>query len=732
VARRGAASRWIPAAIVVLAIVVRFLHDAEMARTPFFRFPGLDASWHDEWARQIVSGDAPKDPFFRAPGYAYFVAAVYRMAGSGPWPIHAIQALLGGLTAWLVYRIGRRLFGRTAGLVASGMAAVYGPLVYFDGELLAPTLAIPVFLLALHLSLRARSALDWLVSGLAFGLGAIILPNILAVVLLLAAVMGVRSLARKEAGRLTRSAVPLLLGTFLLILPVIIRNGVVGGDWGVLASQGGVNFYAGNNEKATGVSVVLPQFARQPGWREFVSRTEAWATEQAGRPLKPSDVSRFYLEKGLKFWARSPGAALRLLCFKIYYLLNGHEIPNNRDLYSDRQHSHVLRILLWHAGPFHFPFGLVLPLAVLGLFVPVAARAGPPGRTGRSRRHEESGARGILVLYLAAYALSVVVFFVTERYRLPLVPILIVFAAGAGVNLARGWKPGPGALVVAILAALISNSHFGHAGQSNPAQETVRLASAWFDAGDYRRSAETFQAAARQDPRSSEALDGLGAVFVAAGEKAPALSAYEEAVRRGSRNAATWFNRATLLLETNHTSEAVESLEQAVALDPGYVSAWVNLGLARGTLGRTDAAMNALDRALALSPGNATALQERGRLLAAQGNMKEARATFEEALVASPGSQEVALNLALIDYEEGHFADAARRLESLLPQAPASLAPVLHFHLARIAARRGDRAAMIDHLEKARAAGFGPLDRALADPAFESYRGDADVLKLAR
>src|SRR5262249_25624991 len=77
--------------------------------------------------------------------------------------------------------------------------------------------------------------------------------------------------------------------------------------------------------------------------------------------------------------------------------------------YSD--YSMVLRLL----GPVTH-FGVFFPLALVGILA-----------TWTDRRR-----LGILYTLLAAYSVSVLLFYVVARYRCPLVPILVLFA-GAGV-----------------------------------------------------------------------------------------------------------------------------------------------------------------------------------------------------------------------------------------------------------------------------------------------------------
>ena len=63
--------------------------------------------------------------------------------------------MLGALTAALTCAIGTRVFGRAVGLGAGLVVALYGLLIHYDGELLAPSLAICLQMATLYCAARA-------------------------------------------------------------------------------------------------------------------------------------------------------------------------------------------------------------------------------------------------------------------------------------------------------------------------------------------------------------------------------------------------------------------------------------------------------------------------------------------------------------------------------------------------------------------------------------------------
>jgi hypothetical protein len=75
-------------AFLAMGALLRGFFLCEARRHPDFRHPGVDAQFHDYWARAILSGDwtppgaesdpeIQRHPYFRPPGYPWFLALLY-------------------------------------------------------------------------------------------------------------------------------------------------------------------------------------------------------------------------------------------------------------------------------------------------------------------------------------------------------------------------------------------------------------------------------------------------------------------------------------------------------------------------------------------------------------------------------------------------------------------------------------------------------------------------------
>ena len=134
-------------------------------------------------AVNIAAGQEPIPvPFYQPPLYPYFLGLLYALFGRDLFLVRAVQMTMGSASVWLLYLLAGRLFGRRVGFVAALAFALYGTMVFYEGELLAPVLIV---FLNLLLALAVMAALDKpsppraLRGGLLLGLSALAMSVIL-------------------------------------------------------------------------------------------------------------------------------------------------------------------------------------------------------------------------------------------------------------------------------------------------------------------------------------------------------------------------------------------------------------------------------------------------------------------------------------------------------------------------------------------------------------------------
>ncbi|HEY2157642.1 MAG TPA: glycosyltransferase family 39 protein [Isosphaeraceae bacterium] len=407
-----------PLAIGLLGLLLRLAYVVDFARHPLGRLVWGDEGAYWSRAQEILDGAwLPARPFYQDPLYPYLLAAAARLVGPKVARLRVALACLGALTPVLVYWAGRRGLGRAEGIVAGLIAAAYGPLIFTDGLVEKEGMAALGAAAALGLTAWATdpSGRAWraIVPGLAWGLVALLRANALVLGPLGAAWWIFGSDIPGKGRRRVRACL-FLLGFAAAIAPATAVNAVVArpSEFILTTWQGGANFYIGNGPEATGTYAAPPFVEANPA-RE-ADDFAAEASRRLGRPLRPSEVSRFWLAEGLARWRQAPLASIRLLAHKLGLLAHDFEIPDNQDM-------EVVRLvaaprLAWGV----LGFGVLLPFAALGLGC-----------------EERTPFWWFLVLSTAAGLATTALFFVVARYRIPWLPGLALLAAAGAVDLAR-------------------------------------------------------------------------------------------------------------------------------------------------------------------------------------------------------------------------------------------------------------------------------------------------------
>ncbi len=638
--------------IPLLALAVRtWFWAGQQANNPFFVAPAMDEQRHDEWAWQIATGQGMGDkPYFRAPLYYYWLGAWYTLAGHNIALGRFVGVVLGALTCYLITRLGVALADFRVGFIAGLIAALYWPLIYFDEQLL--TVGLEVFLnvaMLLLLLTAARRASLWLylIAGIVWGLSAVARPNILAFApgILLWIWIGARLSERKLH---KPAAIGLALaGAAIAILPWTIRNRVVGGEWALIATNGGVNFYIGNNPDADGIAAVVP--GTSPGWEGGYQDTHRIAEEEMGRPLSEGEVSQYWFRKGLSWIASAPGQWLALTFHKFRLFWSPIEIPNNQPIWPFAKRATASWLFI-------IGFPIIACLGIVGLvFV-------------RDWR------RWLLpVTYAVIYMGTVVLFFCPGRYRLPIAPVLILLTA---VALVRGIEylrerhakrvlGGVGTLVMMSLFLFTNPPDRQVIAASNEANAERALAMYYVRLSrddpsvrpDIIAHLERAVAAVPDDPRFRMTLAEW---FGRLGRSAEAVPHFERVVAAMPNDVAARWGLAEVLRASNQLNRARAEYERVLALDPAHEIARERLTLLSEPLPR---------------PAPSTTPAERARTLVTQGRWAEAAEILREAVEVQPQNIALLINLTEVlslspadDVRDGaaalKYADRAMKLSN--------------------------------------------------------------------
>lgn len=646
----------------VTALCIRCLCLWQIHSAPFFDLRIGDAAGYHQWARRIASGDwLGTGVFYQAPLYPYFLAIVYRIFDDTVVTVRVIQAVIGATSCALLAAAGILLFGRRGAIAGLGLA-LYPTAIFLDG-LLEKSALVTFFTIALiallSLSPTRMSALRCFATGSTLALLTLTRENalILSVPVVLWIFFG--PFRPRLPARFRRAAF-FIAGGLLVLVPVGLRNLALGGEFVLTTSQFGSNLYIGNHAGAKGVyEALVAGHGSVADEREDAIRLAEQATT---RKLTPSEVSRFWTGRALEYIWSQPVDWFKLMARKLALAFNAAEMSDteSQDVYAEW--SWLLRFL----GP--FDFGVVFGLAAAGVVLTSACW----------RRW------WFLYAFGGTYALSVALFYVFARYRFPLVPVLMILAAGGLVaavdsvssrrtrRLTAAIVVGAGGLLFAQLPLdnpLVSRAtHYAgiasalakEPGRTDDAMRFYRRAleadprfpGAQFGLGTLlarierpREAVPYYQEALASWPQYEEAHYNLAMALAATGRAQEASREFAEALRLRPDDADAHIALAKTLIALNHPDQAVEHYEQGLAARPEDVTALVGFGVALAQLSRTEEAIPKFRRALEIDPQNAAAHNSLGSALASQGRIAEALPHFERAAILNPNDESARRNL---------------------------------------------------------------------------------------
>jgi tetratricopeptide (TPR) repeat protein len=684
--------------VFVVALAVRGVYLWGQSQTnPLFDHPIMDARVHHDWARQIASGEGwDERPYFRAPLYYYTLALLYKLFGGSVAVGRVAGCVLGAATCYLIARLGIVLGGFRAGLLAGIIAAAYWPFIYFDAEPLTVGLEVLLdvaLLLLLTLAARHRALWLFLVCGVIWGLSAITRPNMLAFLPGILIWLWL-ALPREQRARawLARAAL-VCAGAAACILPVTLRNRIVAGEWILIASQGGVNFYIGNNPHSNGYTAIVP--GTRPDWWGGFEDTHRIAEQALGHKPTEGEVSSYWYGKAVEWIRTEPGAWLVHMFRKLRLFWSPAEIPNNQPTWFFARLGWVPVLFCWVGFPLIACLGLAGMVVVLRQwrtwFLPIA----------------------FLVIYMG----TVVAFFCPARYRLPIVPVLMLSAA-AGilqvVELARARRIGPIVAYASVLVAgviffysyrsdwtefrqggageghYILGNHFAQAHDDQPADyeraaehyaEAVklrtkdptirlRLVETLIKLGRLEETEQQFAELLSAWPRDATVRYAYGVFLEGTGRPDAAVEQFEVALELHPRNADVHHKLADTLLKLGRYEEAAAQAQAALTLLPNLTPARMTLAVSLMQSGQLEKAVEQFDEVLSQQPANRSALHYRGSTLAKLGRFEQAIASLQEALRLDPFHAQANNALAGALQDVGRDKEALQVLRQALSGAP--------------------------------------------------------------
>ena len=567
--------------LVVVALIVHVAMVAESNRHVPFRIPLVDAASYHWQAVGIIEHTTAARAFWQPPLYPYWLALTYACVSTDVGLARYANGAFFVMTVLLTFLIGLRVMRGALAFLAALAVCGYGPLLFFSGLLLPNVMATALDMLVILLLLRfveAPTRGRAMACGAAIGLAVLAVPN----VAILLPVIGLWLLKRAFAMRQWRGpamlAVWLGLGVVLSVAPVTVHNRIVSGDWVLVSTHGGINFYIGNNPQADTTQAIRPG----DEWGQLVVQPY-----RDGARSDP-EAERYFYRKAADYLVARPLGFLNNTALKCVRFWNAREIPRNTAVEYFCSLSPLLHPLVWRLPWFSFPFGLLGPLGIFGMLVALRRDA----------------ARQWVALFVVVYALSVILYFPAARYRLPIIPPLAIFAVLGLETLVeaarRDWRRACGFAGLLLGLVVLVNWPV-----SAPTDRLRLDAELHTDVGiglqvrgDPDRALMEYQAALERDPENSEALYYQGTALRALRKTDRAINSYQRCLEVRPEHPRAMHDLALLLFERKGSElQACRMMSKALALDPENRQTMTNLGIMLNRCGKKEAAEYWLNKA---------------------------------------------------------------------------------------------------------------------------------------
>lgn len=354
-----------------------------------------DAVLHDQMAWRLASaGEYQLDKgLMTAPAYIFLMGGVYALVGHAPVAVRVLNALLGVLTLWGLWRLTERLAGVRVANLALLLGAVHPHLLMITGWLYTENLALPLAVWGVYGLLYWRGGRGAVASGTLLGLLALTRANYLPFV----ALAGVWQLARERVPALTVSVALLTVAPYVAFISA--RYGAF-----IPIGRGGYVLLWANNEHADGG--FDPRFLERTLTIGGETRpVRAWLSERD--PVARDEQA---MRLALQWIRENPTRWLALMGRKLALTLSafGLQNPDNRGLAT------ALRLadgVYW----------LFLLLAGYGLW---------------RLRHTQRAFTALAALFLGWTLLTILLYAGGSRPLLPVQPLL---ALGAAVGITHLW-----------------------------------------------------------------------------------------------------------------------------------------------------------------------------------------------------------------------------------------------------------------------------------------------------
>ncbi|MCM8778071.1 MAG: glycosyltransferase family 39 protein [Candidatus Omnitrophica bacterium] len=359
--------------------------------------------WWDELGWKIATGQGfwvnnpyfsygPKFYSWRAPGFPFFLAGIYKISGHSYFAAKIGLAVLNALSCFFLFLLASEVLkSKIAGFWCALIYTFYPPSIFWTGYLVPVTLEAFLFLLVSLSLIKGRvgkKIFPFIIGGLFTGIG--ILIRSIFLVFMPAVFLWLILTDRKH---LFVKFFSYGISVFITISPWIIRNYIIHKAFVLASTEGGIVCYIANNEK----SIYQPS-----GYWDPTGNYEESVIQKI-KGLSEVETDRLFYREAFRFIRTHPDIYWKLVKdrFFRFWRLTPHTFSGPGESYKS----------------YHTKIALItnLPIFILAGF----------GFLFSLRRWNDFLLFYLLIIF---WSFPIILFFKTIiRYREPLMPCIILF-----------------------------------------------------------------------------------------------------------------------------------------------------------------------------------------------------------------------------------------------------------------------------------------------------------------
>ncbi len=498
----------------------------------FVPLPGAhDRTLYHEAAIAVANGQLwPETAFAFLPLYPWLLGLAYMVFGTSLLIPLVLGMLMDWSTLMLIILVARRLGAPPWSTLIVAVLFICYPVAVVYAPLTMPN-SLNMLLVTgwtwWAVRMNPVKGRDWLILGGSAGVIALGFAGALLLMLVVGTVIAWSQRQEKKAWFGWAMA---WLAFAIPLAPVSWHNTRAEGAFVLLTTHGGFNFYMGNHERATGHPVRVRDFRMTA--QAMLADAHAAAEAAKGRSLSGAESSSWWMQQGRDFWRTEPWSAIALTGRKIMLFWHWRDVDDMRMAEQLRIVEPRLHWLIWPG------FALIAIGGVVGL---ISLRGG--------------GIPGVVVL---TGMVSLVMFFITARYRLTFVPLMLALAAAGTVQWPvwwkrrswRAWAPLP--LILLILWPLDLRDLRPFDYHNVAVQVLAEGQAAW--------GLHLVEQGLEIDPQSLELHHARGHALALMERHEEAAESFAFVLQRNPRNASAAFNLGLVLARAGQFCEALEAL----------------------------------------------------------------------------------------------------------------------------------------------------------------------------